>query len=86
MIIVIDPSLFVTGSAFGLKVDRVIESVEAAGPAPGVDRVLVPGTPEREAEARRRASGIPLAPETWKRLEAEARRRAIDLSAFDYQS
>ena len=85
VIIVIDPSLFVPGSAFGSKVDRVIESVEAAVPAPGVDRVLVPGTPERETEARRRASGIPLASETWKRLEEEARRRAIDLSAFNYQ-
>lgn len=40
--------------------DRMLQTLTETPPAPGHDRVLYPGLPEAEAEADRRATGIPL--------------------------
>jgi LDH2 family malate/lactate/ureidoglycolate dehydrogenase len=81
-IIVVDPSAFVAGGAFGPLVDQVIGSVEASSPGEGFDRVVVPGTPERDTRVIRRDSGVPLALETWRTLVSEARRCGIDVDGL----
>ena len=43
--------------------DEWMQGLKATPPAPGHDRVLVPGQPEYEAELDRRENGIPLHPE-----------------------
>ena len=85
VIIVIDPSLFVPG--LGLRPERRSRDRVHRGswPGRGVDRVLVPGSPEREAEARRRASGIPLAFETWWRSRRSATPRDRPSAFSDQQ-
>jgi L-2-hydroxycarboxylate dehydrogenase (NAD+) len=42
--------------------DNWIRRFRSATPAPGHDKVLIPGDPEREMETQRRAEGIPLLP------------------------
>lgn len=45
---------------FKLHMDQWIRRFRAAKPVPGQERVLIPGDPEREAEAERLNKGIPL--------------------------
>jgi L-2-hydroxycarboxylate dehydrogenase (NAD+) len=45
---------------FKNHMDNWIQRFRAATPTPGNDRVLIPGDPERELEAERMKSGIPL--------------------------
>ena len=47
---------------FGADVDRLIALMRATVPIDPDQPVLVPGDPEHEAEARRRAEGIPMVP------------------------
>jgi L-2-hydroxycarboxylate dehydrogenase (NAD+) len=45
---------------FKMHMDHWIGRFRTARPAPGHERVLIPGDPEREAEAVRRTAGIPV--------------------------
>ncbi|MCH7403069.1 Ldh family oxidoreductase [Belliella kenyensis] len=45
---------------FKAHMDNWIARFRKAAPAPGFDKVLIPGDPERELEAERKVSGIPL--------------------------
>jgi LDH2 family malate/lactate/ureidoglycolate dehydrogenase len=47
---------------FKHHMDKWIRRFRDATPIPGHERVLIPGDPEREMEAERRANGIPLLP------------------------
>jgi L-2-hydroxycarboxylate dehydrogenase (NAD+) len=47
---------------FKRHMDHWIRRFRSATPAPGFERVLIPGDPEREMEARRLLEGIPLFP------------------------
>ena len=42
------------------QIDEWIRTFRATKAAPGTDGPLIPGDPEREAEAIRRKSGVPL--------------------------
>jgi LDH2 family malate/lactate/ureidoglycolate dehydrogenase len=77
VIVAIDPSAFDGERDFGLVVDSVIEAIEACPPSEGFERVVVPGTPERDSVARRLAEGIPLPRPICQELVAEARRLGI---------
>ena len=49
-------------------VDRVADVITSVPPAEGVDRVRLPGEPERECETVRRRDGIPVPEATWNEL------------------
>jgi LDH2 family malate/lactate/ureidoglycolate dehydrogenase len=51
---------FRSAAEFKSHMDNWIGRFRNATPAPGHDRVLIPGDPEREAEAVRRSEGIPV--------------------------
>jgi L-2-hydroxycarboxylate dehydrogenase (NAD+) len=53
---------FTTEDDFKSGIDQMIQEIKALETAPGVDRVLIPGEPEYEAEADRRQNGIPVHP------------------------
>ena len=53
-------SAFIDPDEFKSQVDDWIATFRATRPAPGTDGPLIPGDPEREAEAVRAESGIPL--------------------------
>lgn len=49
-------------------VDRYIERLKTSTPAPGFERVCLPGELESEARARRSTEGIPIPPKVWEAL------------------
>ena len=51
---------FVDPDEFKQQIDEWIRTFRKTKPAPGTDGPLIPGDPEREAEAIRRKEGIPL--------------------------
>jgi LDH2 family malate/lactate/ureidoglycolate dehydrogenase len=53
--------LFVTGDVFRERMDAILRMLKASPPAPGGDRVLVPGEIELANESRMRQQGIALA-------------------------
>lgn len=64
----LDIAHFLPLTAFVERIDSLIDSAHAAQPAPGFDRVLVPGEPEQNTAADRSRSGINLPPATVESL------------------
>ena len=58
--ILLDPARFGTEALLWPEIDRYIEFVRSARTAPGHDRIRLPGEPEEEMRALRRANGVPL--------------------------
>lgn len=58
--ILIDPERFAAAERGPAAVEAVARWIRAARPAPGIDRVRLPGEPERESRARRLAEGVPI--------------------------
>jgi LDH2 family malate/lactate/ureidoglycolate dehydrogenase len=63
---------------FKQHMDNWISRFRSAQPAEGYERVLIPGDPEREAEAERRLSGIPLVAPVVEDLQQLAHKFAIE--------
>jgi hydroxycarboxylate dehydrogenase B len=61
---VLDPAAFGDSDAFHDEVRAMVAYLHSTTPAAGVDRVRVPGEPEREAQ-REREAGIPIDPNSW---------------------
>ncbi len=53
--------LFLSDGEFRARMDAILEMLKASPPAPGTERVLVPGEIELANEAQARAQGIALA-------------------------
>jgi LDH2 family malate/lactate/ureidoglycolate dehydrogenase len=71
---------FIDPEEFKRRVDEWVRAFRAAKPAPGTAGPLIPGDPERHAEAVRRASGVPLVQAVVDDLRDVAARTGI---AFD---
>ena len=63
--ILIDPERMETAGNLAAEATALLDFVTASPPAEGVDRVQVPGEPERESRRARLAAGIPIDPTTW---------------------
>jgi len=72
---------FIDPDEFRRQVDHLVRTFRASPPAPGTTGPLVPGDPERLAEAERRRHGIPLIPAVAADLEALAVETGIPLGA-----
>ena len=64
---------FQKADEFKHHMDHWLRRFRQAKPAPGHERVMVPGDPERETEARRRKDGIPLHPSVVQELNELSR-------------
>ena len=53
---------FIDPDEFKRQIDEWVRTIRATKPAPGTPGVVIPGDPERLAEAERRVSGVPLSP------------------------
>jgi LDH2 family malate/lactate/ureidoglycolate dehydrogenase len=53
---------FIDPDAFRRQIDEWVRTFRATKPAPGTSGVVIPGDPERLAEAERRVTGVPLSP------------------------
>jgi uncharacterized oxidoreductase len=69
-ILALDPEAFVGRDVFADEVDRLLAYVRSSRLAPGVERILIPGEPEREEAKRRQAEGIFVSDEAWRRIQA----------------
>jgi LDH2 family malate/lactate/ureidoglycolate dehydrogenase len=60
--------LFLPRAVFERRMDEILRMLKSSPPAPGVERVIVPGEPEAEMARRNRAAGVPLSAETVNEL------------------
>ena len=77
LVVAIDPAAFGDAAAHGVLVAGVLDDLGAVPPAPGVERVLVPGEPERLSRERRERDGIPVPAATWADLLAIGERFGV---------
>ena len=59
-VLVMDPAAFGPAQAYLKRSQQMIDEIHALPPAPGVDRVLIPGEIESHCMAKYRAEGIPI--------------------------
>jgi uncharacterized oxidoreductase len=76
---VIDPRAFDDEAAFLDRVDTYVAYLKASPRRAGVDEVLLPGEPERRAEARRRREGLEIDAGTWSEIEGLAHGFGVEL-------
>jgi LDH2 family malate/lactate/ureidoglycolate dehydrogenase len=72
-LLAIDPELAMPIATFLDRVDRLIDRVHATPPAPGVERVYLPGERGYLTAQRREREGIPVSPERAEKLKLLAR-------------
>jgi len=70
--VVIDPDAFGDRAAFEAEAEAMLAYILSTRPAEGVDRVRLPGDPERESTADRLANGVPIDDNTWAQLREAA--------------
>ena len=63
--------LFMPAAEFSRRMEEILGMLRASPPAPGVERVLVPGEIEAQEEAHSRRFGAPLVPEVVAQLVAQ---------------
>ncbi|MBM3491257.1 MAG: malate/lactate/ureidoglycolate dehydrogenase [Alphaproteobacteria bacterium] len=81
--IVLDPARFGEIGAIGAEMAAFQHWVRASPPAPGVERVMLPGEPERRSRAERLARGVPVDARTWEELVATAAGIGIGRAEFE---
>ena len=70
---------FIDKNEFKRQIDDLVRTLRSTRPAPGTDGPLIPGDPEREAEAVRRREGIPLIAAVVEELRDVSRQTGISL-------
>jgi uncharacterized oxidoreductase len=66
--VVLDPEWFGGAGPYQETVRDLLDAAGTVTPAPGYDRVLVPGEPERMSRERREADGLPIPAALWDQL------------------
>jgi L-2-hydroxycarboxylate dehydrogenase (NAD+) len=72
---------FIDKEEFKRQIDELIRTLRKTRPAPGTNGPLIPGDPEREAEAIRRREGIPLVTAVVEELRDISRQTGIPLAS-----
>ena len=67
----IDPTVFRPFEGYAGSVERLVERVTSVPPAPGFEKVLLPGEPEQMSRASR-AAALSLPEATWSAIAADA--------------
>ena len=75
--IVIDIAAFLPLDQFRAEMAELVDYLHDTTPAPGHERVLVPGEYEARNEAARRRDGIPVEDETWRQISDTAEELGI---------
>jgi uncharacterized oxidoreductase len=73
-VIAIDPAAFGDPADYTRQAAAVLDALDQVPPAPGVEKVLVPGDPERASRERRQRDGIPVPATVWRDLDSLAQR------------
>lgn len=78
LLMALDLETFRPLGAFLEASEAFLDEVKAVPPAPGFQEVMIPGEPERRAEAERHESGIPMPDEIWRSIAAAAASVGVD--------
>jgi hydroxycarboxylate dehydrogenase B len=78
-IVAIDPAAFGATGLYQAQVAAVLDALEEVPPAPGAERVMVSGDPERLSRERRARDGVPIPSATWAELAEIAQRFHVEL-------
>jgi uncharacterized oxidoreductase len=76
--IVVDPRPLGTAEHLAREMEAFVAWYTASPPADGVERVQLPGDPERACKAERLAEGIPVDAATWREIVAAAAKLGVD--------
>jgi len=68
---------FIDPGEFKRQINAMVRTLRATKPAPGTNGPLIPGDPERIAEAERRRAGVPLLPAVVAELRDISRQTGI---------
>jgi uncharacterized oxidoreductase len=77
--IVIDPARLDDTGGFGAEVREYIDFLHGCRPEAGVDRVLIPGDPERMRRARTRREGLPVPAAVLSDITGLAREQGLEV-------
>ena len=77
LMFVVDPAAFGNRAAFQQEVLAMVDYIHATPPAPGFDKVRVPGDPERESRTAREQGGIPIDANSWSDVVEAARHAGL---------
>ena len=80
--IIIDPDAFGGRAAFEAEAEAMLDYIKGTAPADGVDKVRLPGDPERESMAKRLAEGIPIDDATWGQIREAGLSVGLDEAVF----
>ena len=83
VLIAIEVARFCPVETFAGRVDAVGEKIDAIQPAPGFERVMVPGEPETRTAVARAATDIPILEETWEGIAGAARDLGVELDPVE---
>jgi uncharacterized oxidoreductase len=83
LMVVLDPTAFGGVEGFQAEVSAMVDYLHTTTPAEGVDRVRVPGEPERESLAERAANGIPIDGNSWTGIVRAAAAAGMDASEIE---
>lgn len=77
--IVFRADLFRSEASYNDAAWEMAQSTRAVAPAPGFERVRMPGDPEADTRAQRSADSIPIADDLWSMLEEQAEKVGVRL-------
>jgi LDH2 family malate/lactate/ureidoglycolate dehydrogenase len=80
-IVVVNPLAFDTKEAFEDRIDEYLEYLRSSARKNGVDKILLPGSPERQTRALRLEQGVDVDADTWARIETLAKEHSVSLPA-----
>lgn len=78
-IFALDAQLFRPKSEYATALAHRLGQITGVPPAPGFEKVMVPGEPEAHTRAQRTANGIPIPDDTWTAVCAAARGVGLEL-------
>ncbi|HXQ10846.1 MAG TPA: malate/lactate/ureidoglycolate dehydrogenase [Caulobacteraceae bacterium] len=81
--IVLDPDALGGRAAYEAEAKAMLDYIRSTPPAEGIDRVRLPGDPERESAAKRSVEGIPIDDNTWRELRDAGLSVGLDEAALD---
>jgi len=76
-LLLLNPAGFGGAECFAKEVDGLMGWVRSCPTAAGVDRIVIPGDPERHVLSERSAKGVPIEAENWKQIVDLAKRLKV---------
>jgi LDH2 family malate/lactate/ureidoglycolate dehydrogenase len=81
LVVALDIGVFRANRDYVRAGEAFLDELKTVPPAPGFEEVMIPGEPETRSERERSVSGIPVAEEIWRSIQAAARSVSIDADA-----